>query len=82
MHELGRTQEAWETLARVQKRFPKEPTIAYNMACYACKLGNLELARERLDAALHIHPDPDALKKMALKDPDLLALWAKPGDSI
>src|ERR1051325_11088066 len=34
LHELKRTREAWENLVAVSDRFPHEPTVSYNLACY------------------------------------------------
>src|SRR5256885_6279952 len=39
LHELKRTQEAWNQLRPVVEKFPKASTIPYNLACYACQLG-------------------------------------------
>lgn len=74
LHELKRTQEAWDVLLPAQKRFPKEPTILYNLACYACQLGRLEDARELLEACLALGNRKE-WKKQALEDPDLAPLW-------
>ncbi len=50
LHELGRTSEAEQLLLPAATKFPNEPIIPYNLACYACRLGNIEVARE-LEAA-------------------------------
>src|SRR5215471_9721038 len=42
LNELGRTKEAWDGLVRVAQRFPGNGTIAFNLACYACRLGDLD----------------------------------------
>jgi predicted Zn-dependent protease len=76
LHELHRTQEAWDALNAVAARFPKNPTIAYNLACYACQLGNTARARELLARAIDLG-DPAATKLMALNDPDLTPLWTE-----
>ena len=39
LHELRRTDEAWEMLSAQADRSPSETIIAYNLACYACQLG-------------------------------------------
>ena len=74
LHELRRTREAWDQLLPAAKRFPKEPTIAYNLACYACQLGELDQSRDWLMRALQIGPDPKRIKSMALEDVDLALL--------
>ena len=45
LHELGRTTEAMDALAPAVDMFPEHPLVRYNMACYACRLGDLEAAR-------------------------------------
>ena len=76
LHELRRTQEAWDNLSTVAANFPKNSTIQYNLACYACQLGNLPRARELLDRALTLDSSP-ATKLAALNDPDLSPLWTE-----
>ena len=56
------------------ERFPKVPTIPYNLACYACQLGNLEEARQWLAKAIKIR-STEEIKQMALADPDLQPMW-------
>lgn len=60
-------------LAAARQRFPKEPLIAYNLACYECQLGNLTQARDWLREAFKLG-DPRQLKTMSLQDPDLKPL--------
>jgi tetratricopeptide (TPR) repeat protein len=73
LHELGRTLEAWNKLISAVERFPKEATIPYNLACYACQLGNLEQAQSWLEKAASIR-GRRAIKSMAVEDQDLVAL--------
>ena len=63
---------AEKTLIEALKRFPEEPTIHFNLACYACQQGRLEEARGRLSEAIRLEP---AFKQMALEDEDLQAIW-------
>ena len=65
---------AWETLLQAVQEFPNEPTISYNLACYACQRGRLDEARGWLDRARKI-AEASVIKKMALKDEDLKPLW-------
>jgi tetratricopeptide (TPR) repeat protein len=65
-------QTAEKTLLEAQKRFPEEATIPFNLACYACQLGRLDEAREKLAKAVGMEP---AFKKTALEDEDLKAIW-------
>jgi len=51
LHELRRTQEAYGTLKPIFERFPEEWLMGYNMACYACQLGNQDEARHWLELA-------------------------------
>jgi predicted Zn-dependent protease len=57
-------------LAAARRRFPTEPLIAYNLACYECQLGNLPQARTLLREAFALG-DARQLKQMSLSDPDL-----------
>jgi hypothetical protein len=65
-------------LLPVVDKFPKEYIIRYNLACYACQLGNLEEARHWLKKAIEM-ADPKEVKLMALNDPDLKPLWKELG---
>ncbi len=70
LHELARTLEAWNKLFPAVDRFPKEATIPYNLACYACQLGNLKQAEEWLEKAAALR-GRSAIKKLAAEDRDL-----------
>jgi len=67
-------QQAWQALLPAYNKFPKEPTIAYNLSCYACQMEQLDEARAWLKRALKIG-DKQRIKRMALDDPDLRPLW-------
>ena len=69
----GGLQRAWEALLPTADTFPEEPTIPYNLACYACQMQDLESARLWLKRAVAIG-GTDRIKAMALADPDLEAL--------
>jgi tetratricopeptide (TPR) repeat protein len=73
LHELKRTQEAWDQLLPLASRFPKISVIAYNLACYACQLGRLDQAQQFLERAIQIK-GKNEIKQMALLDPDLQAM--------
>ena len=68
--------EAQVILVDALKHHDSEPTIHFNLACYACLAGDLPLARERLACACLLEPKKHA---RALKDPDLEPLWAELG---
>ena len=70
----GCVQSAHEILSSVADKFPEEPTVAYNLACYQSQLGNLPDAWKWLERAFDIG-DPKCLKLMALDDKDLEPLW-------
>lgn len=62
------------------EQFPREPIVAYNLACYDCQLGQLDEARAWLDRAIR-SGDPEEIRRLALADEDLKPLWPeiKPG---
>ncbi len=72
LHEMKRTQEAFESLLPIVNRFSSDATIPYNLACYACQLGHLKEAREWLRRAIKIK---SKFRKVALQDPDLRPMW-------
>jgi predicted Zn-dependent protease len=76
LHEIHRTQEAWDNLTAVAAKFPRNYTIQYNLACYACQLGHIARARELLHRAFTLDSSP-ATKLAALNDPDLTPLWTE-----
>ena len=73
LHELRRTREAYSVLFPVADRFPEESIIRYNLACYSCRLGNLEEARSWIKKAVAL-VGSEAIKGMGLTDPDLKEL--------
>ena len=70
LHELKRTQEAWDTLHPLSGRFEENWLIQYNLACYACQLGHPTEAIKFFRRALRFG-DKRELRDMALKDVDL-----------
>ena len=72
LHEMKRTQEAYDELKPALDTFKKEQLVWYNMACYACVLGDKEEARGLLGKAIEL--GGDAVKVQALNDPDLLGV--------
>ena len=76
LHELKRTQEAHDALKSVVEKFPGEQIMRYNLACYACQLGNLEEAMHWLKQALALAGKKD-IRPLALEDPDLKPLWGR-----
>jgi predicted Zn-dependent protease len=74
LHELKRTEEARDNLLRVVEKFPADPIMRYNLACYECRLGHLQKARAWLKKASAVG-NADAIRRMALQDADLEPLW-------
>jgi len=70
----GGLQQAWEALLPAFDKFPKEPIIPFNLACYACQMRQLDAARDWLQRAMAIS-GKEKIKPMALKDSDLEPLW-------
>jgi tetratricopeptide (TPR) repeat protein len=75
LHELKRSKEAWGVLIPVVDKF-SDFIIRYNLACYACQLGNLEDSMLWLEKAVELS-DRKEIRLMALADPDLEPLWNK-----
>jgi tetratricopeptide (TPR) repeat protein len=73
LHELRRTAEALDNLIDAEARFPTDSLIPYNLACYACQLGDLPQARRWLKRALELK-GIEKLRTLALDDPDLAPL--------
>ncbi|MFO1498778.1 MAG: tetratricopeptide repeat protein [Verrucomicrobiota bacterium] len=78
LHELKRTQEAWDMLLPIAERFPEEWLICYNLACYACQLGHVEDGKSWFNRAIKIG-DPLEVNRLASEDPDLKPLFHAPG---
>jgi len=70
----GGLEKAWEALRPAAGKFPKEPTVAFNLACYACQLGQTEEAREWLLRAFKAG-NKDKIKELAMSDDDLRPMW-------
>ena len=71
LHELGHTAEARDTLLGGPETLHTEPTYHYNLACYECQLGNVELARVHLDRSFHLDK---RFREIAKTDTDLAKL--------
>lgn len=63
-------------LLEAEKHFPAEPTIQFNLGCYACQQGDLAEARRRVDRAIELEP---RFREAAATDPDLAPLRAADG---
>ena len=71
LHELGRTADARDVLLTGPDTLHAEPTFHYNLACYECALGHLELARMHLEKSIELDKK---FRDFAKVDPDLAAL--------
>ena len=79
LHELKRTAEAREKLKPAAKKFPKQHLVFYNLACYACQLGERKEALKLLGKAIDLAGKND-IRLKALEDPDLEPLWKDIGE--
>ncbi len=74
LHELGRTQEALDLLARGPAALRTKPVYYYNLGCYLACLGEDEKALRLLQQSFEMD---GSLRSHARKDPDLDGLRAK-----
>ena len=70
----GGLQPAWEALLPASEQFAQETIVAFNLACYACQMRQLETARKWLQRAARIGGKL-TIQRMALAEPDLEPLW-------
>lgn len=70
----GGIAQAQTLLLPAADQFLQEPVIAFNLACYACQLQQLEEARRWLARACKIG-GAKKIRAMALADEDLKSLW-------
>ncbi|MBL9199808.1 MAG: hypothetical protein JNL39_04835 [Opitutaceae bacterium] len=64
---------AEKILLQAEVLHPAEPTIQFNLGCYACMRGDLAAARSRIDRAIALD---QAFRDLAGTDPDLAPLRA------
>jgi len=74
LHELRRTQEAFEALLPAVAMFPTVWVVPYNLACYCAQTKRLAEALEWLQKAVEIAGERD-VRAQALNDPDLKPIW-------
>jgi tetratricopeptide (TPR) repeat protein len=74
LHELKRTQEAFDALLPAATMFPKIWVVPYNLACYCAQTGRLQEALEWLNQAIDLAGGKD-VRAQALEDPDLQPIW-------
>lgn len=68
---------AEKILLEAESRHPAEPTIQFNLGCYACQRGDLAAARRRIDRAIALDQH---FAEVAATDPDLAPLRAADPD--
>jgi tetratricopeptide (TPR) repeat protein len=64
---------ARDILVAAKSLFPKEATILFNLACYHCQLGEIDMAKDYLGQAFRIDPQ---WREAALEDEDLEPMWS------
>jgi predicted Zn-dependent protease len=73
LHELKRTQEAYDFLLPAGDKLTKNWTIPYNLACYCAQLNHLNEAQIWFKKAMEINEH--IVKREVIDDPDLKPLW-------
>jgi len=72
LRRLEGIESARSILLNAYRKFPDEPVIPFNLACYECRLGHREDALTYLNQAEKLAP---GCRDLALEDDDLEALW-------
>lgn len=80
LHEIKRTQEAYDELLPAVDNFPNVWTVPYNLACYASMLHQFDEALKWLKQALMV--DKQTVKAAAIEDEDLKPLWDNLGGTL
>jgi tetratricopeptide (TPR) repeat protein len=75
LHELKRTQEAYDLLLPAKDKFKRNTTIPYNLACYCAQLNRLEDAEKWLKKAM-------AINERHIKSIFNAPLWVSPSSKI
>lgn len=73
LHELGRTAEAVDLLAKGPPALRTKPVYYYNLGCYQTRLGHHDEALQLLERCFAMD---SRFRRMAREDPDLEALRA------
>jgi predicted Zn-dependent protease len=68
--------QALDVLHCARRRFPKNSTILYNMACYATQLGRIREGRRWFNKSWQLETSA-RLRRESFRDPDLWPLWPK-----
>jgi len=65
-------------LLEAVERHPEAAILHYNLACYECQLGGLEVAKARLSHAFKLDGN---FRALALDDEDLKPIWDSLGEA-
>jgi hypothetical protein len=65
-------ESANDILLQAVEKFPEDALTHFNLGCYACQMGNLESAKERVGKSVELDAK---FKLLAIDDPDLESLW-------
>jgi thioredoxin-like negative regulator of GroEL len=76
---MNELEDAYETLVEVVDELPDNAAIPFQLACYACDLGDLEEALRWVEETFK-RDDSKQMKLDALKQPELEPLWKNIGD--
>ncbi|MBU0677357.1 MAG: hypothetical protein KJ626_04500 [Verrucomicrobia bacterium] len=72
LRRLKSIEDARGVLLEAIEKFPEEPVIPFNLACYECQLGRLHEAFSYLQKAVTLNP---RYLQRALRDHDLEPIW-------
>lgn len=73
IRQQGRLKEAYSNLYVVFDDFPNNWRVPYDLAKYACLLGEFDEAKEWFKKAIAI--EEKMVQKLGIDDPDLKAMW-------
>ena len=73
-HTGGSIPKAFGLLEPALERFPAEPILHYNLACYLLKVDEPDAAKESLRKAIRLG-DAGRIIRYALEDADLEPVW-------
>jgi predicted Zn-dependent protease len=74
LRKLERVADAQAALLPIADKFPDDWRIAFSLACYSCRLGNLRDALRWIDYAIDLAGKLD-IRMKALDEKDLEPLW-------
>jgi tetratricopeptide (TPR) repeat protein len=75
LRKSGAIESAKAVLLDAVERHPENALFHFQLACYECQLGSIEVAKARLEHAVKLDP---SLRVRALDERDLEAIWEAP----